>query len=140
MTFSTNSPNLAGAIGAVSPTSVTLPVGEAALTEGTATQGGLAQASGLGAGFNVFTPTANATYRLVIRGQDVASGAATNAWVDVVVIHAAAGWAPVTVTSTTTIGAPGARTYSNNAGAFKHVNATGGTTWYIDIALTRFPA
>jgi hypothetical protein len=95
--------------------------------------------SGIAAGFDVFTPTTNATYHLVVRGQDAATGAATNAWVDVLVIHAATGWAPAVISSTTTVGTPGARTWSNNTGALKVVVATG-TTWYVDVSLVYFPA
>lgn len=131
MAFSTEIPNQKGPL--------TLDAAEAAVGIGTQTRGTLAQVSGIAAGFNLFTPTANATYHLVIRGQDAATGAPTNAFVDVICITAIAGWAHAVVTSTTTAGTPGARTYSNNAGSLKIVVATGGT-WYIDIALTRFPA
>lgn len=117
---------------------VTFDAAEDAFGYGTIKAGSLAQASGLSAGFDLFTPTTNCTYWLCLRGQDVASGAPTNAFLDVLQLTASTGWAP-SATQTNTFGTPGARTYSNNAGALKIVVATG-TTWYIDVYLLRFPA
>lgn len=158
MAFTVTIPNLAGSpsltaltlsgqlsaasadiTGDVSAATVTLSAGEDALAIDTKMIGALAQVSGIGAGFNIFTPTADCTYQLVVRGQDAATGAPTNAFLDLVEITATgAGWAPV-ATAVNTFGAPGARTYTNNAGALKVVIPTG-TTWYIDVVVIRFPA
>lgn len=100
----------------------------------------IAQVSGLAAGFDTFTPTANVAYRLTVRGQDAASGTPTNAWLDELTVVSYSGTVTINVLhSSTLVGTPGARTWSNNAGALKLVVATG-TTWYLDIAFLRFPA
>lgn len=130
MTFTTEIPHL---------TALMLAAAENALTIGTQKIGTLGQVSGMAAGFNIFTPTTDATYQLVIRGQDAASGTPANAFVDVVDVTATgAGWVPAS-TQTNTLGTPGARTYSNNTGALKIVVANG-TTWYLDVVVMRFPA
>lgn len=136
MTLIVTVPNLSG-----SPTldAVTLDAGQAALTIGTQTHGTLAQVSGVAAGFDLFTPTSGATYYLVIRGQDAATGTPTNSFIDVVIVQSNGTVTPVTISSTTMLGTPGARTYSNNGGALK-VALASGVTWYLDLAVLRFPA
>lgn len=137
MTFTVTIPSLAGS---PSLTALTLVASETALAIGTQKVGVIAQVSGNGAaGFNVFTPTTNATYYLVIRGQDVATGAPAAAFLDVVELTAVTGWAPTAVSSTNTVGTPGARTYANATGAFK-ITIAGASTYYIDLAIIRFPA
>lgn len=137
MTFTVEFPNQ---IGSPSLTAVTLAAGESALTIGTQKIGSIAQVSGNGAlGFNIFTPTTDATYYLVIRGQDAASGSPTNAFLDVVELTAIAGFAVTALGSTNTAGTPGARTYANATGALKITIALGGT-YYIDVLSLRFPS
>jgi hypothetical protein len=138
MTFSTTIPNLTGDI---APTSVTLPAGEAVLAVGTERTGALAQASGAAAGFNVLSPTANCAYRVVLRGQDSATGTPTNAFLDELTVVSYGATAAFNVLhSTTLVGTPGARTYSNNSGALK-IALANGTVWYVDVTvISRFPA
>ena len=158
MAFTVEIPNLAGSpsltaltlsgplsaasadiTGDMSAATVTLSAGEDALAIDTKMIGALAQVSGGAMGFNIFTPTADCTYQLIIRGQDAATGTPTNAFEDLVEITAAgAGWAPV-ATAVNTFGAPGARTYANTLGALSVAVATG-ATWYIDVIVLRFPA
>lgn len=121
-------------------TTVTLTGGEAAqLVEGVR-YGALAQVSGGGAGFDIFTPQANVQYELRIAGKDVTNGnAPNNSYIDTVPICKNGPTVQIgTITSRTVVGAPGARTYSNNAGKLKVAHASG-TTWYVDVAITRFP-
>lgn len=94
--------------------------------------------TGSGAGFDLFTPTQNATYYLILRGQDVASGAPSNGFVDVLVLISNGTVTPTVISSTTVVGTPGARTYSNNAGKLK-IAVASGTTWYVDAMYFRFP-
>jgi hypothetical protein len=98
-----------------------------------------AQLSGLSAGFDLFTPTQNATYYLIVRGQDAASGAPSNGFVDVLLAYSTGTVVPTVITSTTFVGTPGARTYSNNSGALK-IALANGITWYIDMITLKFPA
>lgn len=119
-------------------TSLAITTGEAVLAIGGVNRGALAQVSGLSAGFNIFTPTANLNYHLVISGKDASDGnTPSNAFIDVVDLNGAAGFTPVASVSANTLGTPGARTYSNATGALKIVVASG-TTWYVDVAVTRF--
>lgn len=131
-------PNL-GSLGTAAATTLALAAGEAALTVGTKTIGVIAQVSGANIGFDLFSPASNATYHLVIRGQDATNGAPSSAFVDLVEITNVGGWAPLVTASKNTFGSPGARTYTNNAGAL-HLAVANGATWYIDITLIRFPA
>jgi len=136
MAFAVRLPNLAGAL---TGTSLALTVAEDALAVGTKRIGALAQVSGAAMGFNIFTPTTDCAYHLVIRGQDVATGSPSNAFLDTIELQAVAGWTHTVLHSTTLVGTPGARTYSNNTGALKVVVGSG-TTWYIDVVVLRFPA
>ena len=136
MAFTVEIPNQTGS---PSLTALTLAAGEAALTIGTKVIGALAQVSGIGAGFDVFTPTANCAYYLVIRGQDAASGSPSNAFLDILTLDVVGTWAPTVLSSTTLVGTPGARTWSKNSNALK-VAVASGTTWYLDVTIIRFPA
>ncbi len=101
--------------------------------------GGLAQQSGLAAGFSIFTPSSDAgVYRLLITGKDASTGGTpSNVWYDEVVLVPTAGWAPVVVSSTTVVGTPGGRTYTNSTGALQ-VAVASGTVWYVDVCLVKF--
>ena len=136
MAFTIKIPNLTGS---PSLTALTLAAAEDALSIGTKAIGALAQVSGAAVGFDLFTPTTNANYWLVIRGQDTATGAPTNSFLDIVELQTSTTWVITAITSTTQVGTPGARTYSKNSSAFKVVVANG-TTWYIDVVVIRFPA
>lgn len=132
MTFTVGFPNL------LASGSLAITAGETALTIGTTHFGTIAQVSGIGAGFNLFAPTAGLNYRLVISGKDAADGAApTNAFIDVLQLNGTLGWVPTVLSSTNTLGAPGARTYTNNAASLKIAVATG-ITWYVDVIVERF--
>jgi len=73
-----------------------------------------------------------------VSGKDASDGGSpSNAFIDIVVFQGQATLAPVAVSSTPTIGTPGARTYSNNTGSLKIAIATG-ATWYIDTRVIRF--
>jgi hypothetical protein len=112
--------------------------GETAIQSGNMKLGGSAQVNGNAVGFNIVTLAGAFQYRIVISGKDASDGSApANTFLDVVVLNAGAAWVPITVSSTTVKGAPGARTYSNNIGVLKIVIASG-TTWYIDSIVTRF--
>lgn len=118
---------------------LSLDAGEDAIGIGTKKIGALAQVSGAALGFDLCTPTADCTYTLEIRVQDVATGTPTNVGVDTVRLTATGVWAPVS-SSVTTLGAPGARTYTKNGSALK-VAIAGAGTWYADIVVqARFPA
>ena len=132
MTIRTRIPNLSQA-------SAAFDASETAVGIDTKDLGALAQVSGGAMGFDVFTPTANATYYLILRGQDAASGAPTNGFVDVLIVLGAATVTWTVLSSTTVVGTPGARTYCNNFGVLNLAVATG-TTWYVDMTLLRFPA
>lgn len=100
---------------------------------------GLGQVSGNAAGFNLFTPTAYLTYRLLIAGKDAADGNfPSNAFIDEVVFNATPGWTvPTPWHSQSVLGTPGGRTYTNATGAF-HIALASGSTWYIDVVSIRF--
>lgn len=112
---------------------------EDALTWASKTAGALAQVSGAAAGFDVFTPTANCTYLLSVRVQDVATGAPTNAAHDLLLLTVTGTWTVTTINHTATVGTC-ATTWTKNASAVKLAVATG-VTWYVDVVvLARFPA
>lgn len=117
-----------------------LDAAEAALTIGTKVSGALAQVTVTAVGTDLFTPTANCTYVLAIRTQDVASGSPSHCTVDVVTLTTVGTWAPnKMVTSVTNVGTC-ATTYSKNASALK-LAVGSGITWYVDVVvLARFPA
>jgi hypothetical protein len=101
---------------------------------------GATQVSGNNIGFDLFTPTANLTYRLLIAGKDVTDGnPPNNAFIDEVVFNATGGgWTvPTPWHSQTVVGAPGARTYTNATGKL-HIAIANGITWYIDIVSIKF--
>jgi hypothetical protein len=136
MTFTVSFPNM---VGSPSLTALTLAAGETALAIGNTKLGAIAQVSGTNAGFNLFTPTLNLSYYLVIAGKNVADGSPpTVAFEDVIVFNAAAGWAPVVLSSSSVVGAPGARTYTNSTGSLHIATAGGAVTWRVDIDVTRF--
>lgn len=115
-------------------------VGVTAIKSGNAQFGGLTQSSGIAAGFNIYNPgtTSHGNYYLVISGKDAADSAgATNSFIDVVVFYNSSGWAPSTVSSTSTKGSPPARTYTNSTGIL-HIALASGTTWYIDVKIIQF--
>lgn len=114
---------------------------EDAAAFGTKTVGAFAQVNGGAIGFNVFTPTADVAYRLFVRGQDAASGAPSNGWLDELTVVKYAGTVTINVLhSTTLVGAPGARTWSDDGGGALKLVVANGTTWYIDVVVIRFPA
>ncbi|MBW7935373.1 MAG: hypothetical protein H3C62_17550 [Gemmatimonadaceae bacterium] len=117
-----------------------LDAAENAVGVGTKASGALAQVSGAALGFDLFTPTADGTYVLLVRVQDVASGSPSHCTVDIVTLTAIGGWAPTKmVTSVTNVGTC-ATTYSNNSGALR-LAVGSGVTWYADVViLARFPA
>lgn len=112
-------------------TNLTVAAGEN-VSMGNITVGGQAQQSIVSTGANIFTPVSG-TYFLIISGKDAADGSApSNAFCDTVIVTAQVALVPINVNDSTTIGAPGARTYSNNSGALKLAVATG-STWRIDL-------
>ncbi len=111
-------------------------------TEGNTKHWGIAQQSGLGAGFNIFTPVADyGTYVLLVAGKDAPTGSApSNGFIDTVVFNClATTFTPAVAWSATTVGAPGARTYTNSTGTLRVAIATG-TTWYVDLWITKVDA
>jgi hypothetical protein len=105
----------------------------------TTLEGNQDQVSGVSVGFDIFTPLANLNYYLVVTGKDVANGAgATLGFVDTLSLCAVGVWAPAGVVQTNTLGAPGARTYTNVAGKLHVAMAGGGVTYYVDILAVRF--
>lgn len=126
----------AGDVGVVGQ--VQMRTGSSAWSSGTSVGGGLAQQSGGAVGFNILTPTADyGSYLVLVAGKDAATGGApSNAWLDQVVFNATSGWAPTAISSTTTLGSPGARTYSNATGTL-HLAVASGTTWYVDLFITK---
>lgn len=130
-------PNLSGT---VVLDALTLDAGETPLAIGTIKHGALAQVSGAGAGYDLFTPTTDCTYVLLIRVQDVATGTPAHCTVDVVTLTTTGTWAPTKmVTSVTNVGTC-ATTYTKNASALR-LAVGSGTTWYADVVvLARFPA
>lgn len=133
MTPRTDLPNLKGPL--------TLDAGERAVGMGTAAMGALAQISGAALGFDLFTPTADCTYLLAIRVQDVASGSPSHVTVDLVTLTSVGpAWAPAKVAPSVTNVGTCATTYTKNGSALQLAVATG-TTWYVDVVvLARFPA
>lgn len=128
----TDLPNLKGPL--------TLDAGERAVGMGTAAMGALAQISGAALGFDLFTPTADCTYLLAIRVQDVASGSPNHVTVDLVTLTAVGTWAPAKMAASVTNVGTCATTYTKNGSALQLAVATG-TTWYVDVVvLSRFPA
>jgi hypothetical protein len=112
-------------------------------TEGNTTSWGVAQQNGLSAGFNIFTPASDyGSYLLVVAGKDAATGlGASNGFLDQVVFNSDAGTLPIitAVSSTSTIGTPGARTYTVSSGAL-HLAVASGMTWYVDLFITKLDA
>jgi len=106
---------------------------------GNVVYGGTNQQFGTGSGFNFFTPTGNgAAYYLIINGKDVADGTSpNNSFMDVMIFQNQASPVYNVITSTTTKGSPGARTYSTNAGSVR-IAIANGTNWYVDTAATKF--
>lgn len=95
-----------------------------------------AQITTIAAGSDLFTPTTGVMYSIKVFGKDISSGAPTNSFVDEIIVYSN-GTVTITVLhSTTTNGAPGARTYSNNGGALKLAIGSG-VTWYIDLVVLR---
>jgi hypothetical protein len=107
----------------------------AALATGTMQIGGNTQATGTGAGINLFTlPANNGTLIVFVAGKD-ASGSPSNAFLDIVVVNSSgATGTPHAVTSTTTVGSPGARTYTDVTGNFRLAIASG-INWWIDFSV-----
>jgi hypothetical protein len=133
----TQIPNLDGPLNG---TTLTLDAGETAVTAGTKITGALAQVSGAALGFDLFTPTANCTYLLAIRVQNVATSNPSHCTVDLVTLTTVGTWAPTKMVASVTNVGTCATTYTNNSGALKLAVATG-TTWYADVSiLARFPA
>ena len=117
-----------------------LDAGEQAVGIGTAAIGALAQISGAALGFDLFTPTADCTYLLAIRVQDVASGSPNHVTVDLVTLTAVGTWAPAKMAASVTNVGTCATTSSKNGSALNLAVATG-VTWYVDVVvLARFPA
>lgn len=111
-------------------------------TEGNTKTWGVAQQSGLGAGFNIFTPASDyGQYAITVSGKDAATGLApSNAFVDKITLNALAGtFSVATAWSTNTVGSPGSRTYTNATGALR-VAVASGTTWYVDLFITKMDA
>jgi hypothetical protein len=106
---------------------------------GNVVYGGTNQQFGTGSGFNFFTPTGNgAAYYLIINGKDVADGTSpNNSFMDVMIFQNQASPVYNVITSTTTKGSPGARTYSTSAGSVR-IAIANGTNWYVDTAATKF--
>ncbi len=96
------------------------------------TRGTFPQYSGPALGFDTFTPTNGVMYDIIVFGKD-ATGIPANAYIDKLTVFGAAAVTWTVLSSTTLVGAPAARTYSNNAGKLKIAHAAG-ATWYADIA------
>lgn len=123
--------------GKTAVTALTVTAGEAGLIGGNVKQGFFGQFIGATPVF-LLTPTNLSQYYLVISGKDTTDGTTySNAFVDVVAFGAIASWTPHVISSTTTVGAPGARTYTNSTGTLK-VAIASGTTWWIDLIDLKF--
>ena len=112
---------------------------EDALLVAAKTIGALPQISGAATGFGLFDPTANCTYILAIRVQDVATGAPAHATMDLVTLTTVGTWTPTKMLASVTNVGTCVTTYSKNGSTFYLVVASG-TTWYADIFIIRFPA
>ncbi len=121
-------------VGTLGSLSVTGGVG--AVTIGATQLGAIAQITVTAAGTDLFTPTANGTYTLFIRVQDVATGAPTNVTFDYVTLTASNVWVPAKITASVTTGTC-ATTYTKNGSALRLAIGTG-ITWYADILDIRF--
>lgn len=95
---------------------------------------GVISISGAAIGFDIFQPVVGVMYHLLIFGKDAASP--SNGFIDeITCMNPAAAVTKTVLHSTTLVGAPGARTYSDNAGKLK-IAVASGATWYLDIAAT----
>lgn len=90
--------------------------------------------SGAALGFEILQPLPNVMYEVTVFGKD-ASGTPTNGFIDKLTVYGGVAATFTVLSSTTLVGAPGARTYSNSAGKLNLAVASG-ATWYIDLALT----
>jgi hypothetical protein len=111
---------------------------DTAVTVGNIAYGGITQQFGTGSGFNFFTPVGSGSaYQLIINGKDTADGTTpSNAFMDIVVFQNQPSPIYNVLVSTVTAGAPGARTYSTDAGNVR-IAVASGTNWYVDAAVTK---
>lgn len=94
---------------------------------------GIFPVSGSSSGFNIYTPSnSNTAYFLIISGKNSPS---TRVFIDIISFFNIGTWTPRIISSTTLLGSPGTRTYSNSGGALRIALSGGSMTYYINIAV-----
>ena len=125
-----------GFTGSAGPSS--LSASQTAIAIGNIYIGGLAQITGAGAGFDIYTPDSNTIEKVIVFGKGNSDGSTpTVAFVDEFYVLNGPPVSFTTPVATTVIGSPGARTYSNNAGHLHIAIASGSASWWIDVVIIR---